>query len=203
MSHRLERTIRIIATTAAATFLLGCGELETDPPAPTGAEEKEEESNQEGFDGESQEEVRHPFSADAAKEEDDVDDDFETDDCATVCFKTAWCQDGGGDLERCVESCEESRYSGIVSRDAFDCLTEAEGCVEVARCEAAIEACAEVCGTYHHCGYFSDGVGCDQWCAGQIWDGRLDWEVQGCVTAAGRADACSDLAECGLSSPED
>lgn len=207
MQNKLQGWTGLLATMAMALCLMGCGEWETDPPAPSGTDEEGEEgSEQEEFDETTQEEVRHPFSANASGAEEESEalpEEWEDNSCAKVCVKTLWCADDGGDLETCVNACEEARYSGIVPGRAFDCLMEAEGCVEVGRCEDKIEACTEVCGVYNQCGHFADGVGCHQWCATEVWAGRLDWEVQGCITAAGRADACGDVAECGLLSPED
>ncbi len=220
MSDKFATMGRLIMALGAAMLLMGCGGMETDPPA-SGSNGEDDEATKSQDEEDRQEEVQHPFTADSdtansdtanSDTEDDgfdeqsddvIDDDYEDESCASVCFKTLWCQEDGSDLESCIKSCESSRYNGILSGGVYDCLNEAEGCVEVARCEDQIEACTEICGVYNQCGHFSDGIGCHQWCAGQVWSDRLDWDVQGCITAAGRADACGDLAACGLEAPED
>ncbi len=206
MNDRLGRIRQLVATMIVATLLMGCGEWETDPPSPASEKSQQEDASQEVSDDDSEEEIRHPFTTEVTSGSEEIppeDESSDEGDCAVICFKVLWCQEDVEGLESCVASCEDSRYSNIVTERAFECYREAEGCGEVERCAYELEACTEVCGVYNQCGHFSDGIGCHQWCAGEIWAGRLDWDVQGCVLEAGRANACADMKECGLSPPED
>lgn len=219
MTHIFRQLAILIVGMGTAGLLMGCGSMEADPPISKGEDgDDRSSSQQEATATQGYEEVHHPFedgddddgeeqheggddavSGDNEHRGDDVDDHP----CAPVCVKTLWCQEDEESIEQCVEPCEESRYNGIVSESVFQCLEDAEGCTDVTACESLIEPCAEICGVYNQCGIFDDGAECQAWCAGEIWAGRLDWDVQGCIGQAGRADACGDLAECGLSKPGD
>lgn len=219
MNNKIEKIRRILMVVLGAALLVACGGLETDVPAmspPADEREGAVEGGQEGAEDDGHgEEDPNETSQDEVDEENlnahmlpvvgEQPGDGESGEvdyrCERVCFKLSWCGAQGPDIGECIEGCQAARYNGMVSEPVFECLEDANTCIQVSQCEDQIEPCYEVCGVNEMCGYSDDHYQCQHWCSTEIWEGRLDWSAQGCVGAAGRNFSCEDLTSCGLSEP--
>lgn len=210
----IERMIRqIVIASAAAMVMVACGGMDAEVPAmaPTSEEASESEEASQAQDSEGlhqssedqQEElemVAHPFSlpsGDPARENEPQDNDQ----CARSCFKFAWCGEGDTEFGDCLRRCEDTQFSGVIWDSNLQCFDEARNCLEVGYCENEIEACTDVCGVHAFCGVGKEIENCQSWCVEEIWAGRLDWSVHGCIDQIGRSGACEELSDCGLSEP--